>query len=237
MGEGESHYYAARNTDAAALTVNGQSERFLFYRGVGSFDVPVSATALSDTAVRIQNLGRDELRGAVLFQNRHGVIGYSVLDRLRGDTVVAAPKPAGTVVGLRREIERMLVNGGLYQREATAMVDSWRDSWFEEGTRVLYLVPPRAVKEILPLTITPAPKTVARVFVGRMEVITPAMERSVARAIANGDGSELERYGRFLGPIADRILARNPSAADRQRTDDATRLTFASYQRRASSCE
>jgi hypothetical protein len=181
VGEGESHYYAARNTDAAALTVNGQSERFLFYRGVGSFDVPVSATALSDTAVRIQNLGRDELRGAVLFQNRHGVIGYRVLDRLRGDTVVAAPEPAGTVVGLRREIERMLVNGGLYQREATAMVDSWRDSWFEEGTRVLYLVPPRAVKEILPLTITPAPKTVARVFVGRMEVITPAMERSVAR--------------------------------------------------------
>ena len=117
------------------------------------------------------------------------------------------------------------------------MVDSWRDSWFEEGTRVLYLVPPRHVDQILPLTITPAPKVVARVFVGRMEVITPATEQSVVRAIANRDGSELERYGRFLGPIADRIVASNSNAIDRQRIDDVTRTAFTSYLRRVSSCE
>ena len=237
VGEGESHYYAARNTDAAPITVNGQRERFLFYRGVGSFDVPISAAALGDTAVRIEPLGGHDLQGAVLFQNRHGVIGYRVVGALRSGTVVAAPKPGGTVTELRREIERMLAKGGLYQREATAMVDSWRDSWFEEGTRVLYLVPSRAVDEILPLTITPAPKTVARVFVGRMEVITPPMEQSVAKAIANRDSSELERYGRFLGPIADRIVARNPSATDRQRIDDMTRAAFVRYQRRLASCE
>jgi len=236
-GEGDSHYYLARNTDAAPLTVNDQHERFLFYRGVGSFDVPISTTALGDTAVRIHNLGRDVLHGAVLFWNRHGVIGYRVLGALRSDTVVAAPKPGGTVAQLRREIERMLVKGGLYPREATAMVDSWRDSWFEDGTRVLYLVPSRTVDEILPLTLTPAPRTVTRVFVGRMEVITPAMEQSVAAAIADRDGSELERYGRFLGPITDRIVARNPSAEDRRRIDDATRAAFTRYQRRVSSCE
>jgi len=165
------------------------------------------------------------------------VIGYRVLGALRSDTVVAAPKPGGTVAQLRREIERMLVKGGLYPREATAMVDSWRDSWFEDGTRVLYLVPSRTVDEILPLTLTPAPRTVTRVFVGRMEVITPAMEQSVAAAIADRDGSELERYGRFLGPITDRIVARNPSAEDRRRIDDATRAAFTRYQRRVSSCE
>jgi len=236
-GEGESHYYVARNTDAAPLTVNGQSERFLFYRGVGSFEVPISTVAVGDTAVRISTLDRDELQGAVLFSNRHGVVGYRVLGTLPNDTVVAAPNRGGTLAELRREIERMLVRGGLYQREATAMVDSWRDSWFEEGTRVLYLVPPRHVDQILPLTITPAPKVVARVFVGRMEVITPATEQSVARAIANHDGSELERYGRFLGPIADRILASNSTGVDRQRIDDVTRTAFTSYLRRVSSCD
>jgi len=237
VGTGESHYYAARNTDATPLTVDNQSERFLFYRGVGSFDVPISAKALGDTGVRIRNLGRDALQGAVLFRNRGGVIAYRVLDAPSPDTVVATPKSGGTVAELRLEIQRMLVKGGLYEREAAAMVDSWRDSWFEEGTRVLYLVPSRAVDDILPLTITPAPKTVARVFIGRMEVITPAMEQSVAAAIANGDRSELGRYGRFLGPITDRIVARNPTTANRQRIDDATRGAFARYRLRALSCE
>jgi hypothetical protein len=38
-----SRYYAARGTDAAPITVDGQHEKFLFYRGVGRFPVPLSA--------------------------------------------------------------------------------------------------------------------------------------------------------------------------------------------------
>ena len=41
---GKSHYYAARETDATPLEVAGQPEKFLFYRGLASFPVPVSAT-------------------------------------------------------------------------------------------------------------------------------------------------------------------------------------------------
>src|SRR6185503_11709039 len=41
------HYYAARETDAATVRVCGekenQHERFLFYRGVGSFNLPIEA--------------------------------------------------------------------------------------------------------------------------------------------------------------------------------------------------
>src|SRR5205807_3581216 len=45
----DNHYYAARETDAAPVQVCGSSgkaaeqEKFLFYRGVGSFDLPLSA--------------------------------------------------------------------------------------------------------------------------------------------------------------------------------------------------
>jgi hypothetical protein len=42
-GAGTSHYYAARQTDASPIWVNGQNEKFLFYRGVASFPVPISA--------------------------------------------------------------------------------------------------------------------------------------------------------------------------------------------------
>jgi len=41
---GSSHYYAARATDAAPIEVASQKERFLFYRGVGWFAPPLSAT-------------------------------------------------------------------------------------------------------------------------------------------------------------------------------------------------
>lgn len=235
-GEGESHYYAARNTDAAPVTVGGQRERFLFYRGVASFDVPLSASALGDGRVRIRNSAGGPMGGVILFENRGGAIRYRVVDTLSGEATISLSATSGSVASLRSELERVLVTAGLYPREARAMVDSWRDSWFEEGTRVFYIVPPRSVDAILPLRVTPAPASIARVFVGRMEVITPETERAVEDAIAHGDTALLERHGRFLGPIADAILARTTDAALRQRIAATTSTTFASYVSRARTC-
>jgi len=58
---------------------------------------------------------------------------------------------------------------------------------------------------------------------------------SVENAIASRDSATLERYVRFLGPISDRILARNPGAASAIRA--VTPAAFASYVRRSSVCE
>ena len=87
------------------------------------------------------------------------------------------------------------------------MVDTWRDSWFEEGTRLFYILPGAAVDAMLPLDIKPRPASVARVFVGRMEVITPATRADVEGALDARDAASLRTYGRFLLPIAERILA------------------------------
>ena len=59
----------------------------------------------------------------------------------------------------QRELVRILVANGLYPKEADAMVDTWSDSWFEEGARLLYIVPRQAVDEIVPLTIAPRRRT------------------------------------------------------------------------------
>ena len=72
---------------------------------------------------------------------------------------------------------------GFIAREAAAMVETWRDSWFEEGTRLFYLLPQSTVDAILPIEIDPKPAKITRVFVGRMEVVTPEMESEVAAAI------------------------------------------------------
>jgi len=117
------------------------------------------------------------------------------------------------------------------------MVATWRDSWFEEGTRVFYVLPSRAVDAVLPLTVTPAPTAVARAFVGRMELITPASMVQVETALATNDIAALERHGRFLGPIADRLAARLTSVSDRSRIRAVTNAVFANYVTRFGGCQ
>jgi hypothetical protein len=106
---------------------------------------------------------------------------------------------------LHRELAGYLVEFGLYRKEALAMIETWRDSWFEEGTRVLYLLPRMQVDSLLPIEIEPPPSTLARVFVGRVEVLSPWMRQKIETAAVEGDVAVLQEFGRFLGPFAAQI--------------------------------
>jgi len=53
----------------------------------------------------------------------------------------------------------------------------------------------------LPLTFVPTPGQIVRVFVGRLEIVTPATARAVKTAMAHNDEVTLKKYGRFLEPI------------------------------------
>src|SRR5207245_10217803 len=86
-----------------------------------------------------------------------------------------------------------LVIEGLYQREAQAMVNTWRDSWFEEdGLRVLYTLPREWTDRTLPLTLDPKPRELVRVMVGRAEVFTPATEKKLSDALASAQKGDTE---------------------------------------------
>ena len=97
------------------------------------------------------------------------------------------------------------------------MVRTWRQSWFEEGSRLLYIVPAQFVDTVLPLAISPAPSQRVRVFVGRLELVTPATRRAVETAFATHDGATLKMYGRFLEPILQTMIQgeTNPARAQR----------------------
>jgi len=236
-GPGKSHYYAARETDAAPIRVNGQDEKFLFYRGVASFPAPISAALGADGALTLTNLGAAPIPAVILFENRAGTISYSQLGALKNTATARRPTARAVFDSLRADLVRMLVEAGLYAKEAEAMVETWRDSWFEEGTRVFYLVPRESVDAILPLTVTPAPSQVARAFVGRMEIVTPESLLRVQTAMASGDAAALERYGRFLGPIADRLAAQSSSVSERSRVRAVLNGVFANYVKRFASCQ
>jgi len=201
-----SHYYAARKTDAAPLEVGGQREKFLFYRGIAGFNPPLSAQSALDGKIRVTNLGNESIPSAVLFENRGGKIGYRVYRDLQNSFVFDAPELTGSVDALGHELEVLLQNQGMYPREAKAMVDTWKDTWFEQGTRVFYIVPPRTMDRLLPLEVSPSPVHVARAFVGRMEVITAVTQAEIRSAIRKKDLTTMQVYGRFLEPIIDSLF-------------------------------
>jgi hypothetical protein len=227
---GESHYYAARATDAAPVVASGQTEKFLFYRGLASFPVPIRAVVQEDGQIAVTGSGRHPLGRLILFENRGGRIGYRAIDAGPDQTAIAPPSLDSNFAALRADLERILVETGLYPREAAAMVETWRDSWFEAGVRLFYIVPPAAVDEILPLTIEPRPASVARVFVGRLEIITPAVEDDVETAVRSNDMKRLVGYGRFLEPIAQRIMAKPRTVVEKAQIQEALRLITASRQ-------
>jgi hypothetical protein len=117
---------------------------------------------------------------------------------------------------LKQDVESMLIAQGLYQDEAQAMFETWQDSWFEEGSRLLYIVPRQFVNEVLPLSINPAPAQTVRVFVGRLELITPTTQSAVEQALVTHDRVTLARYGRFLYPIMDVLIANEKDPARKE---------------------
>jgi hypothetical protein len=201
-----SHYYAARQTDSAALRVGDQPEKLLFYRGVANFPVAVEPKFLTDGRLEIRNTGSRSIRLAILFENHAGKSGYRLMYDLGDRLVVDRPELTANVEALHRELAAALVDAGLYPKEAAAMIDTWRDSWFEEGMRVFYLLPQVAVDSVLPLKITPAPASIARVFVGRVELLSPQMRQALQTALAAGDTETLAKCGRFLEPFLARTV-------------------------------
>jgi len=212
-----SRYYAARETSAASVTVNSptgpQREKFLFYRGVSSFDVPVTALPQNNRRILVSNRTQSAIPQAIVFERRGTRFGYRILGSVQHSSVVDAPDLDADFAALSDDLEQILIANGLYPDEARAMLQTWNDSWFEEGTRLLYIVPRPFVDRVLQLTIVPAPSNTTRVFVGRLEVVTPATEHAVETAFSSGDRSTLAKYGRFLAPILQVMIARSHDKA------------------------
>ena len=204
---GASHYYSARATDAAPVQVNGQDEKFLFYRGVGGFQPPLSATLTPDGRVRMKAHNGGEIGDVIQFDNSAGRIRYRVANSRWVQMTLDAAPPEGELLTLYARLERLLVTHGLYEREARAMVETWKDAWFEPGTRLIYIVPTSFVDAILPLDVRPRPSKIARVFVGRIELLPDVKLASVKDALLRRDEAALNAHGRLLWPAVQRVLA------------------------------
>lgn len=227
-----SHYFAARDTDAAFIRVGASGttnsmpefEKFIFYRGVGSFATPLRVT-MQGNALTIENTGTEPLEHLFVLGLQNGAGKFIPVAKLAaGEKRIVQVSLTDGMSPTKKLSQQLcqsmaaaLVNAGLYEREAQAMVNTWRDSWFQEnGVRVLYSLPRQWTDQILPLTLDPKPRELVRVMVGRAEVLTPATQKKLSDALAKaqqGDSearatvmAECKKLGRFAEPALQKLM-------------------------------
>ena len=181
---------------------------------------------MNDGHILVSNLMHGAIPQAILFERRGGRMGYRNLGVVQNSSIAEPPELNSDLQSLTPDLEKILVEQGLFADEAHAMVETWKDSWFEEGTRLLYLLPQSFVDNVLPLNIQPKAATTLRVFVGRMEVVTPATEKAIETAFSSNDRATLAKYGRFLVPILQTMIARS---TNRSRTNQLTTYLDSAY--------
>jgi hypothetical protein len=184
-------WLAPRRVRATGVTVpGGEGERYLFYRGVAHLDAPFETQTLANEVVlraphrmywldsgnaTISRSWFVDVRpeGTVAFRDL-GRFTFSTRDTgaiLRRTPLFGPSEPSmAGAAKLRASMKRALVDAGLFEDEAEAMLETWRDSYFRTpGRRILYVVPSEWVAYHLPLTIS-EPVALTRVIVGRIDL-------------------------------------------------------------------
>ncbi|HEX3356838.1 MAG TPA: hypothetical protein VHS31_07705 [Tepidisphaeraceae bacterium] len=187
-------WLAPRQVNAANITAtNGESERYLFYRGVGHIDAPIVATNADASvsfrwslAVNIRpdpKWGNQQVRIPQIWLAQFGDdgscnaldLGPLSSDRphiVINDPPAAAKRPTLDLPALRASMKKALMTEGLFDDEADAMLNTWEKSYFKSaGLRFFYIVPRSWTDDHLPLELS-TDAEIQRVMIGRLEMVS-----------------------------------------------------------------
>jgi hypothetical protein len=206
-------WLAPRKVQAANVTnAEGDSERYLFYRGVGHLHAPLRAdldrnsgqiTLRANFSEVLTGQDKARIPQLWLVEVKHdGSSAFRTLDG--GDaTADASAKLASASYRfepgefspanrqrLEAQIHAALVADGLFPDEATALLSTWQRAYFTSpGLRVFYLVPRVWTDHYLPLSLS-RDATLDRVMMGRLELIGDEQRSLLDRLskTANSDG-------------------------------------------------
>jgi hypothetical protein len=228
-------WHIARETDATPVQVTDQRgrgvqgaqaiERFLFYRGAGSYTpmvLPTRSDDRKDLSVTVP-FSQIDLRGVFLVRvNDSGAIithapvlrAQTKMDLAGPDAVKPVEQAAKTA---KAQLTESLEAAGLFTKEAAGLVEIWGDDMFTTpGDRLLYIMPSNEVERLLPLNIQPAPSQTVRTLIAWVELSTPEAEKKVmdlveklgsdAWAEREAANKELRNLDRFAEAILRRAL-------------------------------
>jgi len=210
-------------------------ERFIFYRGLGEAALPIDVSVNEGARLSCNSVLNEGLRDVYVIRVENNKGAYRYLPSQRCSETIAQVTPTmdgaqpidrfADTVG--NDLAARLAANGLYAKEARAMVNTWRTSYFKtDGIRVLFVLPQSWTDRFIPMTIDPKPDELVRVMVGRIELLTPERERAAEQAIsqlASPDSNVRERafaalrdQGRYVEPIVRRTMSSTSDERVRQ---------------------
>jgi hypothetical protein len=228
-------WLAPRAVQAADVkTRNGESERFLFYRGLGTGEPLLKVAQQRDLLVirpsvpaelkgdlRIPRLWLVDIRGSeVAFRTSDGFAipqsSTNVSKAIRSQFADSDYSRANASK-LRNALLNSLKDEGLFEDEVIALLETWKISYFQSsGLRLFFIVPRQWTDHILPLEIPQAEKIV-RVMVGRIELISPR-QRQLLAAINKVSPADIQKaatemHTRLIKKLYPENLAQNTRTA------------------------
>jgi hypothetical protein len=210
-------------------TSTGETEGYLFYRGVGNFQPGLKTTVDTGETLHLENLTGAKIPYLVVFElGRSGLRWTERSNGLDASEKIEVPenslKNETTTfpADLYLKMAAGLAKCGLTETESRSMVETWWKSYFATpGLRVFWVLPRETTDRILPLEISPPPTEIVRVLVGRSEVLRPSQE-SAWLADSQSSGQQLQSWDdftksdRFGLAVKERIAAlekANPATA------------------------
>jgi len=237
----ESHVWLApRKVDAANVTAaNGESERYLFYRGVGSLDSPLKIVRGNDRLFIHAQLDPELFKSSTISFAKvwfydlrpDGTCAFTSAGPLTATKGSSDPigwvtskfhdvsYSAGNLETMRGEMRGALVADGLFDDEAQAMLNTWETSYFKTpGSRIFFMVPRTWTDRVMPMKLS-ADAKINRVMIGRIDLVTPEHRETLAKlAETTGDMSNASvhdlyaKLGRFAGAMVRDEAIRQPSS-------------------------
>lgn len=198
-------WLAPGKVDARMLTADGESERFLFYRGVGHLDAPLKVTRNEEGAFTV-DWQTTPLDGEMLQKfwlldvRKDGSAACQIVSGIGtpGGIITITVKPSfkpeeyhpKNIAAIRNELKEAVIADGLHADEAEALLNTWELSYFKSsGLRLFFLVPRTWTERHLPLAVSLSdgkPVTdITRVIVGRIELVSPE-QRALLKIIGKG---------------------------------------------------
>lgn len=181
-----------------------EQEKYLFYRGIGNFDIPIKTEISSNNRLVISNTG-DYVPYYLVWHKQGSKVEILGTGSLEEGCTTSVPLNNAKVPFKKYmdeqeallTFENALVTAGLYRDEARSMLATWEESYFHtNGLKVFWILPKALTEETLPLHITPGPTNIQRVLVGRNEVLTPQFEAQLLQDFTTGkqDNWEEDRF-------------------------------------------
>ena len=179
--KGSSWWDIARDTDSAyVVTKDGDAEKFIFYEGE-SKNMPL------DLEVKVKD-GKVLVKAKNKFKSVFVINGKKIawFKELEGCLQVDFKEIIEQKEAMKK-LERMLIDQGMFEKEAVGIAKIWEKEFFEnDGVRVIVMMSRSDVDKALPIQITPKPKKLARAMLACVND-TDSLVQSLLKKLASDD--------------------------------------------------